>query len=339
MEDNVTMNISEPAEATGKSIYDLIEEEILSQDLDEKTRAKKLKKLDKIRKQQINIMLVGSTGSGKSSTVNALFDMSVAKVGEGADPETRDISEFVLDNLTIWDTPGLGDGVERDQEIADEILLKLQEKDDEGKQIIDMVVVVMDASTKDLGSYYSLFNEVLIPEFGDNAKKRIVVALNQSDIAMKGAHWDDEKNEPDEVLQAFLKKKAASVRARIKENTGLDVKPICYCAGFSEGGVQRKPYNLTKLLYYIVKAAPKAKKLNIAGNLNSDAANWKYNEDSEYGRKLDRDFGEIVLSCIDEGIEEGVEIGERILGIPGILIGGVIGAVSGGVRGVFQAAF
>ncbi len=79
--------------------------------------------------------------------------------------------------------------------------------------------------------------------------------------------------------------------------------------------------------------------LNIAGNLNSDAANWKYNEDSEYGRKLDRDFGEIVLSCIDEGIEEGVEIGERILGIPGILVGGVIGAVSGGVRGVFEAVF
>lgn len=339
MEENVTMNISEPIEATKKSIYNLIEQEILSQDLDEKTRAKKLKKLDKIRKQQVNIMLAGSTGSGKSSTVNALFDMSVAKVGEGADPETRDISEFVLDNLTIWDTPGLGDGVERDQEIADEILLKLQEKDDEGRQTIDMVVVVMDASTKDMGSYYSLFNEVLIPEFGENARKRIVVALNQSDIAMKGAHWDDEKNEPDEVLQAFLKKKAASVRARIKENTGLDVKPICYCAGFSEGGVQRKPYNLTKLLYYIVKAAPKAKKLNIAGNLNSDAANWKYNEDSEYGRKLDRDFGEIVLSCIDEGIEEGVEIGERILGIPGILVGGVIGAVSGGVRGVFEAVF
>lgn len=319
------------------SIYTLIEEEIMKKDCSAKTKEKKLKKLARLREQKINIMLVGSTGSGKSSTVNALFDMSVAKVGKGVDPETRHITEFELDNLTVWDTPGLGDGVEKDQEIADEILLKLQERDDDGNQLIDLVVMVMDASSKDLGNYYSIINDVLIPEFGEHAGKKIIIALNQSDIAMKGNHWDSEKNEPDEVLSSFLKKKAASVRDRIKENTGLDLKPVCYCAGYSEQGVQRKPYNLTKLLYSIIKAAPKVKRLTIADNLNNDENNWMYNDDDGYGERVSRKFGEIVLSCISDGIEDGAEIGGELLGIPGMILGGAIGGVVGCVGGIVSA--
>ena len=118
------------SEEIENSIYKLAEEEINNMDISEEEKEKKLKKLDKLRKQRVNIMLIGSTGSGKSSTVNALFDMNIAKVGEGVDPETKSIKEFQLDNLTIWDTPGLGDSVEKDEVIFDEILLKLQEKDD-----------------------------------------------------------------------------------------------------------------------------------------------------------------------------------------------------------------
>ena len=319
-------------------IYKLLEDEINAMDISEESKNKKLKKLKKVKNQKVNIMLVGSTGSGKSSTVNALFDMNVAKVGEGVDPETQDIKEFQLANLTVWDTPGLGDGVERDEQIEDEILLKLQEKDENGKQLIDMVVMIMDASSKDLTNYYNIINRVLKPEFGSSAKKRILIALNQSDIAMKGTHWDAENNMPDQVLEDFLKKKAASVQARIEENTDLDIKPICYCAGFMEEGVQRKPYNLTKLLYYIVKAAPKAKRLNIAENLNKDDDNWCFNDDDfDYGEGLGKAFGEIIWDCISDGVETGADLGGDILGIPGIVLGGIIGGVLGGIGGIFEA--
>ena len=53
----------------------------------------KLSRLIQVRSKQVNIMLVGATGSGKSSTVNAMFDMNVAKVGVGVDPETTCISK------------------------------------------------------------------------------------------------------------------------------------------------------------------------------------------------------------------------------------------------------
>ena len=114
-----------------RSIYDLLEEEIMKSDMPDGDKTKRLSRLLKIRSKKVNIMLAGATGSGKSSTINALFDMDVAKVGVGVDPETNTISKFCLDNLIIWDTPGLGDGVENDEKITREIIAKLNEMDED----------------------------------------------------------------------------------------------------------------------------------------------------------------------------------------------------------------
>lgn len=325
-----------------KSIYDILEDEIMELDMSDSEKTKKLSRLLKIRGKKVNIMLTGATGVGKSSTINALFNMEVAKVGVGVDPETDCISKYELDNLTIWDTPGLGDGIENDERIKRDIIKKLNEMDEECNPLIDMVVVILDASSKDLGTSYDLINKILIPCLGDDAaKERILIALNQSDIAMKGTHWDNEKNEPDNVLKEFLRKKAESVRKRIKEATKLDIKPICYCAGYKEeGGEQRQPYNLTKLLYYIVKAIPKDKRLALADNINGDNDNWLY-DDKEYDYKGGTKIGfcDTVWDCISDGAGTGCEIGGEILGIPGKIVGGVIGGAVGAVKGIFSAIF
>ena len=329
-------------DVTKTSIYDLLEDEIMRADIEESEKTKKLSRLLKIRGKKVNIMLTGATGSGKSSTINALFNMEVAKVGVGVDPETDCIAKYDLENLTIWDTPGLGDGVDNDARIIKDVIKKLNEMDDECNPLIDMVVVIIDSSSKDLGTSYDLINNVLIPCIGkEEAKERILIALNQADIAMKGNHWDAEKNEPDEVLKEFLKKKAESVQKRIKEGTGLDIKPICYCAGYKEeGGDQRKPYNLTKLLYYIVRAIPKEKRLVLADKINSNKDNWLY-DDKEYDYRggTRRGFLDTVWDCVSDGASTGCEIGGEILGIPGKVVGGVVGGIVGAVGGVLSAIF
>ena len=42
----------------------------------------------------LDMVLVGATGVGKSSTINALFGEDVAVVGTGVDPETQYIQHY-----------------------------------------------------------------------------------------------------------------------------------------------------------------------------------------------------------------------------------------------------
>ena len=101
-----------------------------------------------------------------------------------------------------------------------------------------------------------------------------------------------ENNQPDEVLKEYLSKKSESVQKRILDGTGIDIRPIWYCAGFKEeGGEQRKPYNLTKLLYCIIKAIPKDKRLALADNINDEKDNWMYDDkEDNYKEKVKDGF-------------------------------------------------
>ena len=99
----------------------------MASDILEAEKTKRLSRLIKIRNKRVNIMLVGSTGSGNSSTINAKFNMDIVKLGVKVDPETSSISKFELDNLIIWDTLGLGDRTDSDKRITKEIITKLKE--------------------------------------------------------------------------------------------------------------------------------------------------------------------------------------------------------------------
>lgn len=326
-----------------KSIYETLEEDIFSSDIPGEEKLQKLSRLYSLRSRKVNILVTGATGVGKSSTINALFNTEVAKVGVGVDPETSLIECYQLDNLTIWDTPGLGDDVETDKEIKQQIINKLNEKDEDGNFVIDLVLVLLDASSKDMGTAFDLINDVLRPCLEEEASKRIIVALNQADIAMKGRHWDREKNVPDEKLEEYLEKKTASAGERIREATGLQVEPIFFCAGYMEEGDEaekRRPYNLTKLLYYIVKAVPKDKRLALVDNLNDDGENWIYDDEKEdYMKATSDSFLDSVINSFLDGEQDGIELGDMLLGIPGGLIGAFVGGAFGIVRGVVGSLF
>lgn len=317
-----------------KNIFDSLHDEIMQSDLPEAEKNRRLSALLKVNSRNVNLMLVGATGSGKSSTINAMFDMSVATVGVGVDPETKNIEKYELANLTIWDTPGLGDGVEADKEHVKQIVRKLSEIGEDGNLLIDLVLIVLDASSKDLAVSYSVINNTLIPCLGINNAYRILIGLNQSDIAMKGRHWDNEKNAPNSVLKGFLTKKANSVKQRILDATGVTVNPICYCAGYTEDyGKQQNPYNLSKLLYYILMSMPTEKRLVLADKLNEDEQNWAdSDEEMDYMEGVKEGFFSSLLDGIYEGIEKGAVTGGCILGVPGIIVGGFVGGVLGGLH-------
>jgi len=74
-----------------------------------------------------NILLLGKTGVGKSTLVNAVFDEQLATTGVGR-PCTKDITEYSKENfpLRIIDTKGLE--LETCSEIADELCSEIEKR-------------------------------------------------------------------------------------------------------------------------------------------------------------------------------------------------------------------
>jgi len=191
-------------------------------------------------------MVTGVTGAGKSTTLNTIFRKNVATVGNGVDPETMYLDYYLLNDVfRLWDTPGLGDGVANDEthkrKLID-LLYKTYSLDGNIYGWIDSVIVVLEGLNRDMGSTYTLLNEVIVPNI---QAERILVVINQADMAMKGRHWNKETNRPDEVLLDFLEKQTISIQNRVKEATGVTIKkPVYYSAEYG--------YNVEKLLDFII---------------------------------------------------------------------------------------
>ena len=177
------------------------------------------KKLEKARFRPLDVMVTGVTGAGKSTTLNTIFKKNVATVGNGVDPETMDLDSYSLNDVfRLWDTPGLGDGVANDEihkrKLVD-LLYKTYSLDGNIYGWIDSAIVVLEGLNRDMVSTYTLLNEVIVPNIQAD---RILVVINQADMAMKGRHWNKETNRPDEVLVDFLERQALSIQNRDKRS-------------------------------------------------------------------------------------------------------------------------
>jgi len=198
-----------------------------------------------------DVMVTGVTGAGKSTTLNTIFQKEVAKVGRGVDPETMNLNSYRLnDSFRLWDTPGLGDGKQNDKDHCKSLINLLYKEYGEKHGFIDLVLVILDGSNRDMGTTYKLLNEVVVPNF---QKDRVLIAINQADIAMKGHHWNHRDNKPDDVLIEFLENKSTSIQGRVFEATGIKIKkPVYYSAEYN--------YNINELLDLLINNMPKERR-------------------------------------------------------------------------------
>lgn len=285
--------------------------------------------IEKLKQQTLNIMFVGATGVGKSSTINAIFNMDVAKVGDRVDPETSTIQKYEIDNIVLWDTPGLGDSPENDKRYAAQIVNALKARDAQGTFLIDEVVVLVDGSSRDLKTTYEVIENIIAPFIGD--PKRIVVAINQCDMAMKGRGWDHETNEPELSLVNFLSQKAASVHDRILESTGIDSTPIFYSA--------LHHYNISKLLLSMLTSMPEGKRFLFADALNKESDIWKKNDtDQNYNQEIRKTMTGSLTKALDgaaKGAVAGATVG-NLIPVIGPVVGAAVGAALGFLGGLID---
>ena len=205
-----------------------------------------------------DVLFVGATSTSKSSTINSYFLQELAIIGRGADPQTMQCKSYrVNENLRIHDSPGFGDSPNNDRAHAKKITKLLKQTYKDKFALIDMCVVIVDASLRDLGSTYWLIDKVLKPNWSED---RILIALNQADMAMKGRGWDETKNAPTPELRAFLDEKARSIHKRIMDNNFNSAQslyslpqPVYYSAQMG--------YNVDKFFDFIIENLPKQRRI------------------------------------------------------------------------------
>lgn len=198
----------------------------------------------------LDVALVGATGVGKSSTLNALFGSDVAEVGKGSQPQTQIVADYrVGQSLRLYDTAGFGDGKEADERHAKNLVFLLRDTCTSKQKsyfLMDLVLVILDGSSRDLGTSYKLLTDVILPNIEPS---RVLVAINKADMAMSGRYWDFEKNQPQPRLIEFLNEKVHSTKERIKEATGLTIPtPIYYSA--------ERNYNIDEIFGFIINNLP-----------------------------------------------------------------------------------
>jgi len=160
-------------------------------------------------------------------------------------------------------------------------------------------------------------------------KDRILIAINQCDIAMKGENWLEDK--PNEKLEEFLNQKVDSVKRRVFDSTGVNIEPIYYSA--------KKHYNMSKLLSFIVKYTPERKRVVYLEKINQDREIWRKNDElRNYGEEVRKDLSQSILGGVFEGAKIGGIIGLKF-GPVGSIVGSIIGGLIGGITSFLGGLF
>ena len=288
-----------------------------------------INRLEQLKQEKLNVLFVGATGVGKSSTINAIFNTDVARVGYSVDPETATIQKFEFDNIVLWDTPGLGDSPEKDKRYATQIVNLLKSRDDNGQLLIDEVVVLIDGSNRDMKTSYEVIENIILPYIGN--AERIIIAINQCDMALKGRHWNYDENKPEEQLCIFLNEKVESIKNRISNSTGVYTDPIYYSA--------LHKYNISKLLLLMIKKLPETKRFLFVDSLNKSPEVWKKNDEiNRYNVEIQKEIKGSITKALDsaaKGAMAGATIGQ-LIPVIGPVVGAAVGAALGFLGGLME---
>ena len=200
--------------------------------------------------------LVGVSGVGKSSTVNALFRTELPTSDTVAC--TKEFRAVPLDvaysdaagsrervALTVIDAPGLGEDLARDPEYL--------EMYEQNLGRCDVVLWVMSARNRAVA-----LDQMYLRKFSQ-FHDRIVLAISQADL-VEPMNWVEKYNVPSGKQERNLREIESDRAGKIRSIVGYDLPIVTYSA--------RRGYQLEKLFTTILKSLPKDRQWLYSGLKN-----------------------------------------------------------------------
>ncbi len=224
------------------------------------------------------IGLMGKTGVGKSSLINALFQSSLSPVSDISGC-TRQAQRFSMTmnnhTLTFIDLPGVGESIERDKEYHQLYRNLLPE--------LDLIIWVLKADDRAWSSDEQCYR--FLTEQCGYQPSRFLFVLNQADKIEPCRQWDEQYHQPSHEQAANLELKQQAAITVFKPNH--PVMTVSAAEGFQ----------LTELAEQLIQALPAKASSGVARQLNSTYRTQSVENSAR------NDFGQCVSDIVDTIID------------------------------------
>ena len=215
--------------------------------------------------EPVRIIGAGQAGVGKSTLLRSIFAVEEGDIPsdittDATRAETMQFQSFQIENedgfkIEFTDGPGLGESLERDEELIPQWVEQIDQH--------DVLYWVIDASSRDVAHIQKNIRHVL-DETGYS--DRIVVVLNkidqieleQEDREEGAEGWDEEYNVPTDELEEQIDRRTNDLVEKL-ETVGVPEDQIIACSAL-------KRWNHGEVLDKMVETLPEEKQIKVAAN-------------------------------------------------------------------------
>lgn len=187
------------------------------------------------------IAVIGETGVGKSTTLNALFnagqEVSHTRACTQIETELR-VKEGAL---RVFDMPGLGEDIERDR-----VHIETYRRVLPG---CDVALWIVKADARAIAHVQRCLRDLVDAKALDS--RRLVIGINQVDLLQPGT-WKRRYNMPDSEQETSILARVADVREKISKVVDLPEDRIVWYSAL-------KSYRLGELLHGLERACDRSR--------------------------------------------------------------------------------
>ncbi|EPL6464374.1 TPA: GTPase [Proteus mirabilis] len=224
------------------------------------------------------IGLMGKTGAGKSSLINALFQSQLSPVSNVSGC-TRQAQRFSMTmnnhTLTFIDLPGVGESLERDREYHQLYHNLLPE--------LDLIIWVLKADDRAWSSDEQCYR--FLTEQCGYQPKRFLFVLNQADKIEPCRQWDELYHQPSPEQVANLELKQQAMITAFKPH-----HPVMTVSA-------AESFQLTELAEQLIQALPAQASSGVARQLSNTYRTQSVENSAR------NDFGQCVSDIVDTIID------------------------------------